>query len=247
MAVSIVSDLHIHSDQDPLYDGLLRLISTCSGGDTLVLAGDVFDLFVGNKRVFRDRYARFFEALRAAGARGVRTHYIEGNHDFHLKRAFAGVPGFELHSTSVEFSDGGRRFYVAHGDLVDPSDFGYRALRALFRSLPIQALAAALPGTAVDAIGRASSSYSRDQKPALPSELPLERREKLRKTYRSFAAERLSHGFDFVVLGHCHDLDEMSFTCDGRMGQYINVGFPRVHGSYLSWSPGEEKIQREKL
>jgi hypothetical protein len=71
--------------------------------------------------------------------------------------------------------------------------------------------------------------------------------ERLRKIYRSYAAERLAEGYDYVVMGHCHDLDEMSFQIGGRAGQYVNVGFPRVHGSYLSWSPGDEKIMRERM
>ena len=71
--------------------------------------------------------------------------------------------------------------------------------------------------------------------------------ERLRNLYRSYAAERIARGCDFVVMGHCHDLDEKSFVIDGRPGQYVNVGFPRAHGSFLSWSPGDERIQRERL
>ena len=47
-----------------------------------------------------------------------------------------------------------------------------------------------------------------------------------------------------VTRGQCL---EMSFVVDGRLGQYVNVGYPRVHGSMLTWSAGEEKIQREPL
>jgi hypothetical protein len=104
-----------------------------------------------------------------------------------------------------------------------------------------------IPGGWLDSIGRASSKKSRSGKPALAACLPTDRMENLRKIYRSYAAERLSQGYDFVVMGHCHDLDEMHFNVGGRKGQYINVGFPRAHGSFLTWSPGEEKIQREKL
>jgi hypothetical protein len=48
-------------------------------------------------------------------------------------------------------------------------------------------------------------------------------------------------------MGHCHDLDEKTFKIGSRIGQYVNVGYPRVHGSLLSWKEGEEKIGREKL
>jgi hypothetical protein len=48
-------------------------------------------------------------------------------------------------------------------------------------------------------------------------------------------------------MGHCHDLDEMQFNIGGRPGQYINIGYPRAHGSYVSWNVGDPVIAREKM
>ena len=99
----------------------------------------------------------------------------------------------------------------------------------------------------LDWFGKTSSAVSRTRKPVLPASLSTEKIERLRKLYRSFAADQIKQGYDYVVMGHCHDLDEMCFHVDGRPGQYINVGYPRVHGSFLSWNSGDEKIQREAL
>ncbi len=248
MSVYIVSDLHIWGPEDPLYLSLLDLIcGRAQSGDTLVLAGDVFDLFVGNKAVFVDRYHKFFNALRQAGQRGVQVHYIEGNHDFLLKRTLGRMAGVALHSEEVSFEIQGKRFLVAHGDLADQRDYSYRFLRAFFRSLPVRFLFWLAPGPWLESFGKWSGKKSRKKNNLLVSQLPLERRENLRKIYRSYAAERLAQGYDFMVMGHCHDLDEMSFKIGGRLGQYVNVGFPRVHGSYLSWQPGEDQIHRETL
>ena len=53
MSVLIVSDLHIRGPSDPLYSSLLSLLrDRAATGDTVVLAGDLFDLFVGNKKYF---------------------------------------------------------------------------------------------------------------------------------------------------------------------------------------------------
>ena len=130
---------------------------------------------------------------------------------------------------------------------MDREDYQYRCLRGFFRSIFMRIFVAVMPGSWLDWIGRKSSKYSRESKPVLPKDLPLKKLEGLRRVYRNFAAERVAHGYDYIVMGHCHDLDEMSFVVDGRKGQYVNVGFPRVHGSFLSWSAGDEKIQREKL
>jgi UDP-2,3-diacylglucosamine hydrolase len=248
VSLFVVSDLHIRGSDDPVYRSLLTLLrERAKAGDTFVLAGDVFDLFIGAKSVYIERYRSFFDELRRAGERGVDLHYIEGNHDFLLRRAFEGIPRFKLHTRDFTLEMGEKRFFLAHGDLANRADYLYRALRVFLRSPFIRFLAWAFPGQWVDAIGGWSSKTSRSAKPELPRALPIQKMESLRKIYRSFAAERLAEGFDFVVMGHCHDLDEMSFQIGGRSGQYVNVGYPRVHGSYLSWSPGEDKIQRERM
>lgn len=248
MRLLFISDLHIYGAEDPYYGALLKVVRECAEpGDTLVLAGDLFDLFVGNKKVFIDRYAEFLKALGEASERGVLLHYIEGNHDFLIEKAFRSVPGLHLHDHHVEIAAGGKKFFVAHGDTIDREDYSYLFLRAFFRSPVMKILVRLVPGTWLDEFGKFSSKKSRTRKPILPSQLPLKRMERLRTVYRSYAAERLAQGFDFVVLGHCHDLDEMFFNIGGRSGQYVNVGFPRNHGSFLTWAEGEEKIHREKL
>lgn len=244
----ILSDLHVQGADDPVYRALLLFLQTRPmGGDTVVLAGDIFDLFIGNKTVFLSRYAEFFKALEMASVRGARFHYIEGNHDFLLKQLFDAYPCVKVHSERVSFEMQGRAFFVAHGDCVDREDYGYRFLRYFLRSFLMRTFVALAPGSLIDWIGKTSSGYSRNQKPSLPTELPLERRERLRNIYRSYAAEKIAQGCDYVILGHCHDLDEMGFTVGDRTGQYINVGYPRLHKSILSWGPGEVKIQREPL
>jgi UDP-2,3-diacylglucosamine hydrolase len=153
----------------------------------------------------------------------------------------------KVHPHHVELQISGKRFFIAHGDTVDRQDYGYRALRLWFRSPFFWGFSSALPGEWVDRIGQRGSYSSRDKKPALPSSLPTHRIERLRHLYRSYAAEKLVQGYDFVVMGHCHDLDEMSFQIGERQGQYINMGYPRAHGSFLVWHAEEPKIYREKM
>ncbi len=248
MSLLIVSDMHIWGPEDPLYTSLIALVRRRAGpGDTVVLAGDLFDLFVGNKRIFKQRYSAFFSALSEAASRGVQCHYVEGNHDFLLHKALGRLPGVSIHSHDVTLEIGGKKFYFAHGDTVVSTDYGYRFLRAFLRSPLMKAFVFLMPGSWIQKIGEKSSYQSRKRKPLLPTQFPLKEIERLRRSFRSFAAERLAQGCDFVVMGHCHDLDEMMFKIDGRQGQYVNVGYPRVHGSYLSWCPGESKIERERL
>jgi UDP-2,3-diacylglucosamine hydrolase len=248
MSLFVLSDLHIWGADDPIYRSLLEVIKNKAvKGDTLVLAGDVFELFVGDKPIFTERYREFIDELSAAEKRGVKIHYIEGNHDFLMKKVFEAHPGIRIHPKEFSEEMGGKRFYFAHGDLVDRTDYSYLALRIFLRSPLMKALVGITPGSLLDRIGNRSSQLSQKKNQRLPARLSTEKIQGLRKMYRSFAAEQLNQGYDFVVMGHCHDLDEMCFMIGGRQGQYMNVGFPRVHGSFLSWTPGEEKITREPL
>ncbi len=247
MQLHVVSDLHVRDPEDPMYRSLLAILRGSKPGDIVVLAGDVFDFLIGHKQIFLNRYRGFFDAVASASRREVKVHYIEGNHDFLIRRSFKGLSGVEVHSREVRVEAGGKRFFFAHGDLVDRMDFGYLALRLFFRSPVTRFLAWALPGVVVDGIGKVCSRVSQWLKPRTPTQLSSDRILQLRTLYRSYAAEQLARGFDYVVMGHCHDLDEKFFTIGGRSGQYVNMGYPRVHGSYLSWEPGDERIQRERL
>ena len=248
MRILVVSDLHIHGPEDPLYTSLLRLLDEeLERGDTLILAGDVFDLFIGNKPVFIERYALFLEGLKRATQRGAELHYIEGNHDFQIRGAFANIRNLTVYTHHLIFQKCGKKFFVAHGDTVDRSDRRYRLLRVFFRSPFMKAVVKLMPGTMVDKIGRRGSRSSRNGNPILVSEMAPRVQLRIRHSFRNFAVEKISQGYDFVILGHCHDLDEMTFSLSGRRGQYANVGYPRAHGSFLVWTPGAQTFKREAM
>jgi UDP-2,3-diacylglucosamine hydrolase len=245
MGLLVVSDTHIEDARDSLYFSVIRLIrERAEPGDTIVLSGDIFDLFIGSKKVFKERYSLFLETLRAAAARGCHIHYIEGNHDFLMRRVFKGMSGINYHERGFDLEVSGKKFYFAHGDTIDREDYGYLFLRAVLRNPVTKLIEPIVPGQWIDHIGRGSSQLSRKHS---AHHRPVSDFERVRRLFRSFAAEQCRKGFDFVVLGHCHDLDEMIFSIGERQAQYINVGYPRVHGSFLSWSPGDQKIQREAL
>ncbi len=245
-----ISDLHIQDENDPLYEELLNLIDQQVGSsDVLVLAGDIFELFVGAPRFFKKKYTRFLELLQKKGSAGARIVFIEGNHDFHLKQALSDIKNLEVYPDEVALTFAHKKFYVAHGDLVDAKDHGYRALRRIFRSPIIKGVALALPGGAVDQIGQKASLLSQKSRSLFKKgqstrTLSTERLPRIRNIFRSFAAEKIKEGFDFVLLGHCHDLDEMSFKVSDREGHYMNMGYPRVHRSCVVWTLGEPKLSR---
>lgn len=244
--VRIISDLHVWGSDDPLYARLLGwLKKDVKSGDVIVLAGDIFDMMVGNQRIYRERFSAFFETLREVQDRVAGLYYIEGNHDFWLNSLFrAENVRIQICPKDISVQVGAKKLYIAHGDLVDPNDWGYRVLRVFLRSPILWAFQKFAPGSFVDWVGQGSSRRSRASRPATTTGLPLDRLERLRKAYRSFSAAKIREGYDAVVLGHCHDRDEMEFKVGDRKGRYLNVGFPRTHETSIEWTPDQDLPSR---
>ena len=237
--VHILSDLHLLNPGEAFYQSVLRFIADIPRpGDHLALAGDIFDVYVGDKEVFRELHRPFFEAVRMAGLRGISVHHVEGNHDFLLAESYAamGCNQARVHGDFIEIELLGRKLRVEHGDLADRSDWFYLLLRGFFRSSIGRGLVNLLPGTTLDRLGQLWSNTSRDNK-TLPDDWRAEDRELLRSVFFEYSRTRVGPGkADALVMGHCHD----PHSCEG----YMNVGFPRRHRNWVRWNPLENKLER---
>ena len=229
MRAWVFSDLHLTDSNSSLYRSFLKTLETPSRpDDVVVFSGDLFDLMVGDSDYFRRKFAGFFKAVERLAASGVQVHYIEGNHDFHLRKLFQTAVRF--HDESVVLEDRSHskpvKIYIAHGDLVDEDDTGYLRLRAFLRATPIRVLSSILPGSMIEKIGFAVSRPLHQKADEIPEMWSPEKREHLRKVFREFAKSKHRDGNDFVILGHCHDLDSVE-------PYYFNMGYPPVHQQYL--------------
>ncbi len=254
----ILSDLHILGTDDPLYLSLVQKLKSIGSSDiSLIFAGDIFDVMVGASEVFTHQYSAFFDELRRLTGLGVEIHVIEGNHDFHLKswgRIFAeGGPGkLQVHANEFTFERGGKKLYIAHGDLVDRSQVSYLALRKFFRNRLLAALTSLRVtqepiGKAWHWVGKRASGYSSGRRSTEMAGFEPDTLPQIRKKFRNFAALKILEGFDFVILGHCHDLDQMNFQVGGRKGEYWNVGFPRAHKTFVVFDETNGEVYRQPL
>lgn len=220
MRVFFLSDLHLSSRESPATKrlvGFLREIP--QAGDLLLLGGDIFDLFVGNKAVFREKFSAVIDGIQSAAHRGCIVHYLEGNHDFHMAQVFDGQ--VKVHSDEFEVQALGRKILVSHGDLIDPEDTGYRFLRAALRNPILRFLVKIIPGAWIDGIGRKSSKESRKYTDAAR----VGHHERLRKLYLDFAREQIERGAKHVLVGHSHLADQIVVADGGGRGEYLNLGF----------------------
>jgi len=238
----IFSDLHLTEPSEYLYRSFLQALDEPELSDTVVFAGDIFDLFVGNSARFSSKNAPFFNQLAKLHLRGVKLFYIEGNHDFHLKEILE-PHGVQVVKDEITLTtERKKRIYIAHGDLVDQTDVNYLRLRKIFRSPVLRTLVDVAPGSLIETIAGKLSRPLSQQHSELPEKWQPEDREKLRKKYRNFARQKTVQGgeADVVILGHCHDLDELPPF-------YWNMGYPPQHRQFLFYDAATNEVKRREF
>lgn len=225
MDAYFLSDIHLHSVEERNGQTLLRfLTSVADGADkntALFLLGDIFDLWVADHEVFRNRFSPLIGALETLRRRGGRIVYFEGNHDMHLEKFWGSVLGAEILVQAAEFEIDGLRLRCEHGDEINLEDKSYLRLRAVLRSAPLKFLGHALPGGFWDWLGqrwsRTSRKYSSVERES--------QQETLREMIRHHAARAYrEHPYDVLISGHLHVLFDEEIKVEGNTVRAINLG-----------------------
>lgn len=235
LKLAFFSDLHLGPNPDARSKTFAAIIDrlTREGVTELWLLGDIFDLCVGNFRFWVPRHADVFDALGRLRASGARIVWLEGNHDFHVAELLAPL-GIEVVDAELIQVRGGRRLFLAHGDLVNPDDEAYLKWRAFTRNPRFRRLLDLCPDWFANLVLRPfaerTSRSSRRQERDTPT--------LIRDRYRAYAAARFAAGIDGVVLGHCH-VDDLWTPKDRQF--YLNLG-SWLDGTarYATWSPDTE-------
>ena len=195
--IAFIGDVHLDLDDlevAPFGKLLLRLSESC---DALVLMGDLFNLWIGQRGLQQTHQLEVAKVLREIRRRGVDVHYIEGNRDYRIGQAFGG----DLFDTS---SDAGlaarvasRSIWAIHGDLANLDDRRYRSWRRLSRSTPFWACFNLLPTRLRMRFAAGVEARMRRTNLAFKRDFPQE-------MIGDYAEQFVARGHDAVVLGHFH-------------------------------------------
>jgi len=199
MKTLFLADAHLDDPQDRNYQALLDFLEEqLDQVGTLVLLGDIFEFWVGYQHAVFANYVPLLNMLARYRKRGITIYYVEGNHDFHVG------PYFRNRLLARVLPDGGnlqlddRHVFIAHGDLANPADRGYRLLRKILRSWPMrQALRIAPPDLTWQVAARASRQSKRIRK-------RKNRQWPARELLLNYARDMQQQGYDVVVTGHFH-------------------------------------------
>ena len=237
-----VSDAHLNGKEPEEIDAFLKFLnSEKERMGHLVILGDLFEFFFSFKRIFRAEkpfafkdYLPVLEELQSLNRQGIRIKYFEGNHDFFLNTLFAEEFGMdvEVYPDGGEEKLGGKRTFIAHGDLSNPKQWGYRVFRRILKNrwtYRVIQLAGPHLSRRV-ALSLSNMSYQKYHHNLSLSPPP---------SFKTFAHQKFLEGFEIVILSHSHFPEKVEEWIDGRRCLYFNVGDWLSHRSFLRFTPPE--------
>ena len=209
-----VGDVHLEPGDPALPDFLSFLDRLGREADRVVLMGDLFVVWIGDRTVEEPHQAAVAARLAALRSRGVRVRYLEGNRDFRIARGYAGTAVDDATGRGIEEEAGPRRLFAIHGDLANPADRAYRTWRRASRSpamwVGLRLLPLATRRRVIAGVERRLRVANRDFKGSFPEPV-----------VRAYAAPRIRDGYDAVVLGHFHVERDLRVEAGGRVGRVL--------------------------
>jgi UDP-2,3-diacylglucosamine hydrolase len=194
-----LADTHLVDPEDDRYRRLLTFLEQQRGQlRSLVMLGDIFEFWLGYRYTVFAAYVPLLDTLRRLRADGTELIFVEGNHDFHLGPYFRDTLQCRILPDGGTLERDGRRIHIAHGDLVNPRDTGYRFLRRVLRHPLTRRLMMLVPPDIAWRIARWASHKSSRKNGG------CDRRRIPEQDLLSFARARFAEGCDAVITGHFH-------------------------------------------
>lgn len=194
---AVFADCHVGrrpDDDRPFLEALERAAGR--GAAEISLLGDIFHFFIAHPKFETPAIGRFLRKVEELRGRGVPVTYIEGNREFFLRGSYAEELFREVCDEQA-FVEGGRRFLLTHGDLLNEKDLPYRFWRFLSKNPVSRAAIALVPRKAGNRfVWKVEARLYRSNfkhKTRLPVGM-----------IREFARRRFDEGVDVVLLGHFH-------------------------------------------
>jgi len=178
----------------------------------LFIVGDLFDYWFEYKRVYQKGFFRTLTAMQDLTEKGIKVHYIIGNHDFMHRNFFKDEIGAVMYEEPISLTLEDKKFFIGHGDGMVKNDLGYKILKKVLRNKSIQRFYSWLHPDIGVAIASSTSKTSRDYT--------------TKKDYGEedglfdAAKNKIDEGYDYVLLGHLHRRCFLNY----KNGYYVNLG-----------------------
>jgi UDP-2,3-diacylglucosamine hydrolase len=224
----LVADSHL-TDQHPKRDEFFAMLARIEQTEEdLVLLGDILDLWLGPKRFETESGKRLLDWCRRELPRR-RIGLLEGNHEFYVGACHSDCFSFW---SSREWREG--ELLLAHGDLVNRRDHGYRLLRLATKNPFSRLFFSLVPGgrSLVHAIKRKLDQAGKQRRKYLPED-----------AVHGYADRWFAQGVRRIFLGHFHG--EHRYASNGgecllvpswqMSGKVMRYDRNRDHAELIPW------------
>jgi UDP-2,3-diacylglucosamine pyrophosphatase LpxH len=218
----VISDLHLGNPVCRSKRQIIQFLNRAANqGYDLCINGDVFEVAQVSFHKLAKDVPDFLHALKVLGNKGCNVYYVVGNHDIILENFLDEWGNFKI-APFLNVISGGQRIRIEHGHLYDPLFVRYPLLYEFFTRLfgfPLRAF----PGLykAWIAVQRFSSYRRAKHNEVITVEHP---------SFTIAAHEIAQRGFDHIIFGHTHYVDEVDL---GNGKRYFNPGASMIGRSYI--------------
>jgi len=236
--IVILSDVHLGGVGCHARELLMYLRSIKPG--TLILNGDIIDIWQFRKRFFPKSHLTVIRHLTGLIAKNTRVFYITGNHD-ELMRKFVSfsLGSFRLVNKLLLDIDG-KKAWIFHGDVFDITmqyskwlarlgSFGYDLL-ILLNSLTNYFLSK---------LGREKISFSHRIKHSVKHAVSY-----INRFEETAAGIAISNGYSYVICGHIHQPEIRTVSNAQGSVTYMNSGDWVENLTSLEYHKGDWSIYR---
>lgn len=224
-----ISDAHLGVDleltsreREQLLVSFLKSIKTKA--KAIFLVGDIFDHWFEYRKVVPKGFVRLLGTLAELSDQGTTITFIRGNHDMWVYDYFEKEIGIKSQREDDLYIIDQKKWYISHGDGLDPSDKSYLLLKKILRNSISQKLYSMIHPRIGLPLMKKSSGHSRD----LEEDKVAIRHQKMKRAAMKIQQK---HDFDYFICGHLHaPLQEQQ---DGYT--YCNLGDWVNHFTYGVW------------
>ena len=129
-----IADAHTNKNRDILYEFLSQIKRGDLKPSQLFLMGDIFDLLIGGVKYTQYINKKYIDLINEISQK-IEIFYLEGNHDFNLKKLFPNVMVFSYSEQPILFSMSDKKVMLLHGDKA--TSLIYSLYVFIIRSKPI--------------------------------------------------------------------------------------------------------------
>jgi len=236
--IVVISDVHLgtygcHAKE------LLKYLKSIKPKQ-VVLNGDIVDIWQFSKRYWPKSHMKVVKYLMELIGKGVKVHYVTGNHDEMLRKFVDFRLGSFTITNKLILSLHGRKAWIFHGDVFDVTmqhskwiaklgAVGYDFLILLNRAI----------NYCYKKFGRGPVSMSKKIKNGVKSAV------KFINNFEKVAADiAIDNEFDYVICGHIHQPEIKTIETTKGKVVYLNSGDWIENLTALEYHRGKWKLYR---